>query len=229
MQKRYLTEEEQRRLLNAARGQNTARGQRDYHWMAALILTGMRVQEWSQLKVHQVRLGLASGWLVSRREHCKGQRKANEYCVTQGLRVHLQWLIDEAERVCVESGFAVPADGMPLVWGRDIAGRAGSLSVRSYEARLKGWAVLAGLDERISPHWMRHTRGMNVMRRSRGDAPLKVAQIALNHASLSSTGIYLQMNREEVARELALVDGTRMPKRLARRLAMTSFTQGAAA
>lgn len=221
MQKRYLTEDEQRRLLTAAKSQANTLAQRDYHWMAALILTGMRIAEWSELRVHQVRQGLASGWLVSRREHCKGQRKANEYCVTQALRVHLAWLVAESDRACREGGYAVPADGQPLVWGRDIAGRAGRLSVRSYEARLKGWAVLAGLDERISPHWMRHTRGMNVMRRSRGDAPLKVAQIALNHASLSSTGIYLQMNREEVARELALVDGTRMPKRLVRRLALT--------
>lgn len=217
MQKRYLIELEQRQLLNAAKRCADPLAQRDYHWMAALILSGMRIQEFSRLTRQRVVLALACGWLVSRKEDCKGRRKANEYLVTHQLRLHLQALVKLSD----ELGIGIElADGQeqPLVWGRDIAGRAGPLSVRGYQLRMKHWAGEAGLDPRLSPHWLRHTRGMNIMRRSRGDNPLKVCQQALNHASLASTGVYLQLSREEYERELQLVDGARLPKRVAREL-----------
>ena len=207
---KYLTEPEQRELLKAAKSQIDPLAQRDYHWMAALILTGMRIAEFSRLTVPVVKLGLATGWLISRKEHCKGRLHANDYCVTAQLRIHLQALL----RLSDELGQA--DDGQPLVWGR----HGGALSVRSYEARLKLWALAAGLDGRISPHWLRHTRGMNVIKHCRGENPLLVAQRALNHSSLKSTGIYLHMSREQLASELQLVDAQgRMGKADARRLA----------
>jgi len=67
MQRRYLTELEQSRLLSGASRVNDPLAQRDFHWMAALILTGMRIQEFSRLTVGQVQQSLATGWLVSRR------------------------------------------------------------------------------------------------------------------------------------------------------------------
>lgn len=213
---KYLTEPQQRELLKAAKSQACPLAQRDYHWMAALILTGMRISEFTHLTVQQVKLGLATGWLVSRKEHCKGKRRPNEYCVTAQLKVHLQWLVAASEADASQT----EAADQPLVWGRSVSGVAGPLSVRSYEARLKVWLAAAGLDPRISPHALRHTRGMNVMTRSRGNNAVLVAQRALNHTSLRSTGIYLQMSRENFERELQLVDGGgRMAKVDARRLA----------
>lgn len=217
MQRRYLTELEQSRLLSGASRVHDPLAQRDFHWMAVLLLTGMRIQEFSRLTVSQVQQSLGHGWLVSSRQFCKGRKRANEYLITARLRGHLAALCKLSDEL--GAGLAVPEAGQPLVWGRDVAGVAGPLSVRSYEARVKHWVAVAGLDPRISPHWFRHSRGMNIMRRSRGDNPLKVAQIALNHASLQSTGIYLQLSREEFARELQAVDGGRLPKRLAVRMA----------
>lgn len=217
MQKRYLTELEQSRLLSGASGLADPLAQRDFHWMAALILTGMRITEFSRLTVQQVQQALACGWLVSPKSHCKGGRRPNQYVVTARLRMHLEALVKLSHEL--GAGCDVPPSGQPLVWGRDIAGIAGPLSVRSYEARVKLWAQRAGLDPRVSPHWFRHTRGMNIMRRSRGDNPLKVTQIALNHASLRSTGVYLSLSREEFEREIQIVDGGRLPKAVARRMA----------
>lgn len=216
---KYLTEPEQRELLKAAKTQADALAQRDYHWMAALILTGMRIAEFGRLTAPQVRLGLATGWLVSRKADCKGKRHANDYCVTLQLALHLRALLALSDAVDGElpAGFAEPTNGQPLVWGRGAA----PLSVRSYEARLKLWARAAGLDGRISPHWLRHTRGMNVLRHSRGENPLLVAQRALNHASLKSTGVYLHLSREALEQDLQLVDARgRMGKAQARRLAV---------
>lgn len=216
MQKRYLTESEQARLLDGAQRVNDPLAQRDHHWMCALVLTGMRITEFSLLTVPMVEMALQVGWLVSPPEHCKGRegkKRSNEYMVTAALRVHLEALVKFSQAEA--KARTAPAGALPLVWGRD-----GALSVRSYEDRLKHWVAHAGLDPRISPHWLRHTRGMNIMRRSRGTNPLKVAQIALGHASLKSTGIYLDMSREEFERELQLVDGGRVSKKAARRMAL---------
>ena len=215
---KYLNEPQQRELLKAAKTQADPLAQRDYHWMSALILTGMRVQEFSLLRVDRVKKGLASGWLVSDKQHCKGKRRANEYCVTAQLRLHLAALLNISNELSV--GLQQTEAGQPLVWGRAVDGVASALSVRSYEARLKLWVVAAGLDERISPHALRHTRGMNIITRCRGNNPLKVAQIALNHASLRSTGVYLHLSRDQLAAELQAVDGGgRMHKADAVRLA----------
>ena len=226
MMRRYLTEAEQRALLAAPKGVACPLAQRDYHCLAALMLTGMRITEWSRLTVSMVKQAMATGWLVSPPEHCKGKR-GNEYLVTEQLHVHLAALCKLSDQL--GAGLVVPAAGQPLVWGRDIAGCAGALSVRSYEVRLKEWALAAGLDGRISPHWLRHTRGMNIMRRSRGAHPLKVAQVALGHKSIASTGIYTQLAREEVEAELRQVDSGRLPKALARRLALRGGVVGGVA
>jgi site-specific recombinase XerD len=219
--RRYLDEQQQKLLLNSAKRMADPLAVRDYHWMAALKLTGMRIQEFSLLNVPLVELALRAGWLVSPKEHCKGKRRANEYLVTQPLRHHLQELLrmsnEDAEFIVPQ--LEEPPAVQPLVWGRVVDGQCAPLSVRSYEARLKIWAAQAGLDMRISPHWLRHTRGMNIMRRTRGKDGLRVAQLALNHSSIRSTGVYVQMSREEYEREIHFVDGARVPRRVARVMA----------
>jgi site-specific recombinase XerD len=218
---KYLTEPQQRELLKAARTQACPLAQRDYHWMAAMILLGMRVHEFSRLTVPVVKKALASGWLFSDKNHCKGKRRINEYCVTAHLRVHLLALVSMSEAEgAVLLELADPDADCPLVWGRAVDGYATALSVRSYQARMKVWLLAAGLDERFSPHALRHTRGMNIIRNHRGNNAVKVAQLALNHTSLRSTTIYTHLSREELERDLQLVDGRgRIGKADARRLA----------
>lgn len=213
--RRYLPEAEQARLLKAAQGCSDPLAQRDYHWMAAVLLTGMRIGEFSRLTVPQVQQGLRSGWLVSRKADCKGQR-GNEYAVTTPLRRHLEALVRYAALLGSGEVSAAGAAGeRPLIPGRF----GDHMTPRAYELRMKLWAAEAGLDPRLSPHWLRHSRGMNIVRRSRGNNPLKVAQAALGHASLKSTGVYLHLSREELAEELQAVDGGRVKKRQARGLA----------
>ena len=72
MQKRYLTDEEQRRLLAAPKGSAGLLAQRDYAWMRLLIETGMRVNELATMRLEQCRRALDTGWLVVRREQRKG-------------------------------------------------------------------------------------------------------------------------------------------------------------
>jgi site-specific recombinase XerC len=216
--KRYLTEPEQQALLRAARDSSDPLAQRDYWWMRLMLATGARVTEFARITADQAEAALATGWLVVPAAQRKGGKRGHEYLLTQSVRDSLQALL------ALQQQRPAPIDGCapaPLVWGRDGA----ALSVRSYQARMKNWARAAGLDLRASPHWLRHSRGVNVIRRSRSRNPLKVAQLALGHASISSTGVYTQMARDEYARDLQVIDGARMSRAAARALAQQGATR----
>lgn len=215
MLKRYLTDEEQRRLLQVMKKQEGLLAQRDHAWVRLLIETGMRANELATLTRAQAEAGLADGWLVVTKEQRKGKRKGHAYCVTQPVRQCLETLLVlQAElSPALLPELDQPA---PLLWGR--CGMVGGkllcshMSIRSLQARMKYWAEQAGLEQGVSPHWMRHTRGRNIVKRSRGNNPLKVAQLALGHESISSTGIYMQMAREEFEQEMRQIAGGRVPK-----------------
>lgn len=222
LMKRYLTDDQQRRMLAVVKSQNTPRAQRDYAWIRLLIETGMRVNELHTLKLRQAQDALANGWLVVTKEQRKGKRKGHEYLVTEPVRQCLVKLI--ALQAELRPMLALPDDVVPpLLWGRCgvVKGKllCEHMSVRSFQARMKHWAYLAGLPNGVSPHWLRHTRGVNIIRRSRGRNPLKVAQIALGHTDIASTGIYTQICREEYEAEMRAVAGQRVPKAQARAMA----------
>lgn len=213
LMKRYLTEPEQRALLAAPKAVADPLAQRDYHWLRVLIETGMRVGEFAQVTVAQAEEALRGGeWLAIPAQQRKGGKKGHEYRLTEPVRQSLKALLLMARTEAADW----PATARtPLVWGRDGA----PLAVRSYQGRLKLWLAEAGLPRHISIHWLRHTRGMNVLRRCRGENPLKVVQLALGHDAISSTGVYLSMNREELAEQLDQVAGGHVGKAEARRRA----------
>lgn len=225
MNKRYLTDDEQRRLLSVTKSQAGLLAQRDYAWMRLLIETGMRVNELATLSFRQASSAMGSGWLVVTKEQRKGKREGHEYLVTEPVRQCLQTLMHLQDEL--RPALPLPPEVLPpLLWGRCGVVKgcmlAEHMSVRSFQARMKHWAYLAGLPDGVSPHWLRHTRGVNIIRRSRGNNPLKVAQLALGHVSIASTGIYTQMSREEYTQELQNVAGGRMRQRYAR-----AMSQGA--
>lgn len=223
MNKRYLTDEEQRRILATAKGHASLLAQRDHAWMRLLIETGMRVNELATLTARQAEQALATGWLAVTKEQRKGKRRGHEYLCTEPVRQCLSKLLELQEELHPMLNLP-PEVEPPLLWGRCgvVKGHVlcEHMSVRSFQARMKHWAYLAGLPDGVSPHWLRHTRGVNIIRRSRGNNPLKVAQLALGHASIASTGIYTQMSREEFERELRLVAGQRVSKAMARGMAI---------
>jgi integrase/recombinase XerD len=49
-------------------------------------------------------------------------------------------------------------------------------------------AKKAGLEQKVSPHWMRHAHASHALDRS---APIHLVQVTLGHASVSTTGRYL--------------------------------------
>jgi integrase/recombinase XerD len=86
-------------------------------------------------------------------------------------------------------GDAWPAD--PIFRSRKGRGALDSSQVRriAYAAARK-----AGLERKISPHWMRHAHASHALDRN---APIHLVQATLGHASVSTTGRYLHARPAE--------------------------------
>lgn len=201
---RYFPPDEQRRLIDAAGQLNNIIARRDHAWMRALLYSGLRVQEFSRITVGTALQALREKYLFIPREHRKGKKRDHRVYVTDPLRAALQDLL--------KIRFEITGEGEShldeaLVISRQ-HGAGQPMTVRSYELRLKHWATLAGLSTDASPHWLRHTRAMDIMRKSTAADPRGVAQAALGHASISSTGVYTQVLREEMEAALTQVDAS---------------------
>lgn len=197
----YLPEAEQRRLIAAAAALHAPYARRDAAWMAALLSSGCRIEEFSLITVGAAVTAIATRRLVIPKEHRKGQRRDHVVLATAALAEALQDLLAiRATLTGIDTVALDPADAL-------VVNRYGTrLSVRSYQKRIKHWAVVAGLSAAVSPHWLRHCRGYNIMRKSGAVDPRGVAQAALGHVSIASTGIYTQLAEHEVRAALERTD-----------------------
>lgn len=203
MLKRYFPPAEQQLLVNTAGQYTDLVARRDHAWMRAMLHSGLRVKEFSLITVGAALEALRSKYLFIPRENRKGKKRDHRVFVTHALRVDLQDLLKIRFEITGEGESNVDE---ALVISRQHGGTGKPMSVRSYELRLKHWAKLAGLPDEASPHWLRHTRAMNIMRNSKAADPRGVAQAALDHVSIASTGIYTGVLREEMEEALDQVD-----------------------
>lgn len=210
---KYLTEEEQRRLLGKAGQSAAVLARRDHAWIGLLRDTGLRITEFRLIDVGDVRAALMAGRLFIPREHRKGGRRDHSLLVTDPVRENLRKLL----QICAEMNGVDEAqleDNEPLVISRVNC----RMTVRSFQRRIKQWCQAAGISAAATPHWLRHTRAMNIMRRSTSNDPRGIVQVALGHADIRSTGIYTRPSREEVDHQLQLVDGGRRARKSALRV-----------
>lgn len=70
----------------------------------------------------------------------------------------------------------------------------GALDVSQVRRIVYGAAAKAGLEQKVSPHWMRHAHASHALDRS---APIHLVQATLGHASVSTTGRYLHARPTE--------------------------------
>lgn len=215
---KYLEPDDQQRLLRTVGELNDVLARRDHAWIRALLLSGLRINEFSLITLGEAQAALRSKYLFIPKEHRKGKtlfnddgtvkrviRKNHEVFVTVPLRAALKDLV--AIRFEIGGDDEVDLNSALVISRQHGAGVP--MSVRSYQIRLKHWAVLAGLSPDVSPHWLRHTRAMNIMRNSESSDPRGVTQRALGHASIGSTGIYTGVLREEMEAALTKVDEVR--------------------
>lgn len=156
---------------------------RDFAVFRALLTTGLRISEFLSLTVAEAEAALVIGRLF-----VPAPRRKMAAC---DLFVYLRGEAREA----FEDLLRLAGDDGPLVPGRD----GKPLTPRAFQLRLKYWAAAAGVDSRLSPHWLRHTFGAQFCRVSAAspmETCIRLARL-LGHTDPRSCAHYLTMSRDD--------------------------------
>lgn len=197
---RSLSEEQHARLLHHVRTQpaDNLLAKRDYAVLRALYYSGERIQEFSLTTLGAALHALRTNYLFVPRENRKGRKRDHSIYCTQALKKALQDLIT----VRAELHPAPSHVDDPLILGY----RGQPMTVRNFQQRVKMWGLGCGMPRGFSPHWLRHTRAMDIMRTSDSNDPRGVVKRVLGHTTLNSSGIYTEPGPTEVEQALNSVD-----------------------
>jgi integrase/recombinase XerD len=174
-----LTEEQVEALL-AAPDSVTLLGLRDRGMLETLYATGLRVSELVGLTLQQVNLQAGVIKVVG-----KGNK---ERLVPLGEEA-IEWLqryLNEARSGLL--GARISDALFPTTRGRPMTRQA-------FWKNIKRYARLAGIESSLSPHTLRHAFATHLLNHG---ADLRVVQMLLGHADLSTTQIYTQVARERL-------------------------------
>ena len=177
---KVLSEKQVEALLNAPDTGNEL-GLRDRAMLETLYATGLRVSELVNLKLHEV--SLADGVL---RAFGKGSK---ERLVPLGAEA-----IDWIQRY-------LDAARLSLLKGQHsddlfVTARGGAMTRQAFWQLIKRYALQAGIDPaRLSPHVLRHAFATHLLNHG---ADLRVVQLLLGHADITTTQIYTHVARERL-------------------------------
>jgi len=102
-------------------------------------------------------------------------------------------LARDAVRVWLKVRGELAAAGEPALF----VGRRGSrISPRTVQARVRYWALRAGVPQRVYPHLFRHSFATHLLESS---SDLRSVQEMLGHADISTTQIYTHLNFQHLA------------------------------
>lgn len=174
-----LSEEQVEKLLQAP-DTGTPLGLRDRAMLETLYATGLRVSELVSLKMQQVDLQSGVVRLVG-----KGDK---ERLVPLGEEA-IEW----AHRYLAEAR-------RDLLRGHDSdalfpTARGAAMTRQAFWHNLKRYAQIAGIETHLSPHSLRHAFATHLLNHG---ADLRVVQMLLGHADLSTTQIYTHVARERL-------------------------------
>lgn len=176
----FLSVEEVEKLLQRPNVRNT-RGLRDKAMLELLYATGLRVSEMVSLRIKDVNLD--DGFLL-----CQG-KGGKERIVPLGhsARKAVQKYLEKARFKLLkeESEFLfLSQQGKPF-------------TRQGFWKMLKGYAIEAGLDAKISPHVLRHSFATHLLERG---ADLRSVQLMLGHSQITTTQIYTHVSRKQIRR-----------------------------
>jgi len=176
-----LLSEAQVEALLAAPDLKTALGVRDRALLETLYATGLRVSELVGLKIAQVSLDVGVVRVLG-----KGSK---ERLVPIGDEA-AAWI--ERYRTTVRPALAGNAKSDHLF----LTARHGPLTRQAFWALVKRYAVRAGIPAAaLSPHVLRHAFATHLLNHG---ADLRVVQLLLGHADITTTTIYTHVARERL-------------------------------
>lgn len=172
-----LSADQVERLL-AAPDDKTAESIRDGAMLEMLYATGMRVSELVGLKITQVQMDAGFSLI-----HGKGDKTRLVPVGDVALNRLREYL--ETARFSLLRGKT-----SDFVF---VTRRGGGMTRQAFWVRLKRWALLAGIDGKVSPHMLRHSFATHMVR---SGADLRAVQAMLGHADISTTEIYTHVDRD---------------------------------
>ena len=174
-----LTEQDVELLLNTP-DINTPLGMRDRAMLEVLYATGLRVSELVTLHVAQVSMDMGVVRVMG-----KGSK---ERLVPLGEEA-LDWL-----RRYLAEGRAVLLAGKASD-ALFVTARASAMTRQMFWYLIKRHAKHGGLNKSLSPHTLRHAFATHLLNHG---ADLRVVQLLLGHADISTTQIYTHVARERL-------------------------------
>ncbi len=186
---KFMTEAEERQLFTTVSQRKGLLVERDLAWMRLLRLTGMRIGTLAQFTCHDARETLRTNRFNFRDEISKGGQGYDILASREAKKQLLILLTTRRKMAHLE------LPDSPLVMSRQ---EGKGLSIRSFQSRLRFWREKAGLNIKITPHWMRHTFAKRIGSRTTSNDPLGMVQSALGHGDPYTARLYFQPDRIEV-------------------------------
>lgn len=174
-----LTEDQVERLLGAP-DVHEPLGLRDRAMLELIYASGLRVSELVGLRT--VQIGLQEGVL---RVTGKGS-KERLVPFGQEAGVWLQRYLDEARPRLL--GERTSADLFVTTQGQ-------AMSRQMFWKIIRKYALMAGITQHLSPHTLRHAFATHLLNHG---ADLRVVQMLLGHADISTTQVYTHVARERL-------------------------------
>ena len=173
--------EDQVEALLATPDVATLLGLRDRAMLETLYATGLRVSELTGLKLAQVSLDMGVVRVLG-----KGSK---ERLVPLGEEA-ISWIKRYLESARIPLAAKGRSDAM------FVTARGGPLTRQAFWALLKRYAVKAGIPPAsLSPHVLRHAFATHLLNHG---ADLRVVQLLLGHADITTTTIYTHVARERL-------------------------------
>ena len=174
-----LTEEEVEQLLNAP-NLSSSLGLRDRAMLEVLYATGLRVSELINLKFSQVSQDMGVVKVMG-----KGRKER----LTPLGEESLEWLnrYTRQSRPLLLQGIVTDT-----VF---VTSRGGAMTRQAFWYLIKRHAQTVGIKKHLSPHTLRHAFATHLLNHG---ADLRVVQLLLGHADISTTQIYTHIARERL-------------------------------
>jgi integrase/recombinase XerD len=177
---KFLSLKEVETLLQMP-SQEDRRGLRDKAMLELLYATGLRVSELVSLRLMDI--NLEDGFLI-----CRG-KGGKERIVPFGQSARAA-----VDRYTQEARLKLLKKDSTIVF---LTSRGEAFTRQGFWKMLKGYALSAGLDSKISPHVLRHSFATHLLERG---ADLRSVQLMLGHSQITTTQIYTHVTRKQIRR-----------------------------
>jgi integrase/recombinase XerD len=179
----YLNEEEIEQLLDYATKNKTDISIRNKVMLYLLYTTGMRISELCNLKISNIQFD--TGFISVHGKGGKGRMIPVPQTILKDIQIYLDTV--HAKLIGRNNTYRANDYLFPVLY----AGKIKNISRQAFWIILKKMAKASGINQKISPHKLRHSLATHLLRKG---ANLRSLQLLLGHENLSTVQIYTHID-----------------------------------